>query len=172
MNNYEALEFATRVHRHQVRKYTGLPYITHLTEVAGLVASVAPAVHLNSMVQAAYLHDSMEDQGVTEEKLKLRFGPAVAHMVKALTNYVGPENRAYRKNKDLERLYQAHSIVQTIKYADLISNTRDIVKHDPKFAVVYLKEKDALLKAMTRGDPRLRGMAQAQLRQCYDSLKS
>jgi hypothetical protein len=47
----------------------------------------------------------------------------------------------------------------TIKYADLISNTRDITKQDKDFARVFLKEKKRLLQEMTQGDPGMRKLA-------------
>jgi len=49
--------------------------------------------------------------------------------------------------------------VQTIKVADLISNTGSIVEHDPKFAVTYLEEKRLLLDVLTNADPRLLSIA-------------
>jgi hypothetical protein len=55
--------------------------------------------------------------------------------------------------------------IQTIKCADLISNTSSIVKHDPKFAVTYLEEKRLLLDAMTKADPRLWQLARSQAAQ-------
>ena len=64
-------------------------------------------------------------------------------------------NRATRKRLSRERLGSAPGWVQTIKCADLISNTASIVQFDPPFARVYLEEKHLLLKVMTQADPRL-----------------
>lgn len=50
-----------------------------------------------------------------------------------------------------------------IKVADLISNTSSIVTHDPKFAKVYLPEKQAMLAALTKADLCLVAVAQAQI---------
>jgi hypothetical protein len=36
--------------------------------------------------------------------------------------------------------------------ADLISNSRSIMAHDPAFAKTYLEEKRLLLTVMTKGD--------------------
>jgi hypothetical protein len=49
--------------------------------------------------------------------------------------------------------------VQTIKCADIISNTSSIVMHDPAFARVYLEEKRLLLERLTEADPRLLALA-------------
>ena len=45
--------------------------------------------------------------------------------------------------------------VQTIKYADVISNTKDIRVYDPKFAEVYVAEIKELLEVIDKGDPAL-----------------
>lgn len=64
-------------------------------------------------------------------------------------------NRETRKNLSRERLAKAPGWVQTIKCADLISNTGSIVQFDPAFAKTYLKEKQLLLEVMTKADRRL-----------------
>ncbi len=71
-------------------------------------------------------------------------------------------NRADRKAAQRVRLAAAPGWIQTIKCADLISNTSSIVMHDPKFAVLYLEEKRLLLDVMTEADPGLMAMARAQ----------
>jgi hypothetical protein len=52
---------------------------------------------------------------------------------------------------------------QTVKLADLISNTRSIVAHDAKFAETYLAEKRLLLEVITKGDAQLLQMARGQI---------
>ncbi len=64
-------------------------------------------------------------------------------------------NRATRKCLSCERLAAAPGWVQTIKCADLISNTSSIVLHDPDFAKVYSREKRELLAVLTKADRRL-----------------
>jgi hypothetical protein len=54
---------------------------------------------------------------------------------------------------------EAPAEAQTIKLADLISNSRSIMAHDPAFAKTYLEEKRLLLAVMTRGDAGLHVMA-------------
>ena len=70
-------------------------------------------------------------------------------------------NRAARKAASRARLAAAPSWVQTIKCADLISNTSSIVRHDPEFAKVYLEEKRLLLDVLTKADPQLRDLARS-----------
>lgn len=164
---FEAMKFARHVHRDQVRKYTGQPYADHLAEVAGIVAALLPTTaggrsDAEYIVAVAWLHDCVEDQNVTANELLVHFGPIVCDAVHLLSD-LEQGNRAERKAASRARLAAAPSWVQTIKVADLISNTSSIVKHDPKFAVVYLEEMRLLLDVLTDADPGLLAMAREQL---------
>jgi (p)ppGpp synthase/HD superfamily hydrolase len=144
----------------QKRKYTFEPYIVHPAEVAKIVAGVPGATP--DMVAAAWLHDVVEDTGCTFTDIHMGFGIDIATLVQWLTDVSKPEdgNRAARKAIDRAHSAQAPAEAQTIKLADLISNSRSIVQHDPEFAKVYLEEKRLLLEVMTKGDPTL--MAEAR----------
>lgn len=161
MSAYQAMMFARNVHADQKRKYTNNPYTDHLAEVAGIVATVAPPNLADMMVSVAWLHDCVEDQGVTIPALRAIFGDAVADGVRLLSD-LEKGNRAERKAMSRDRLANAPGWVQTIKCADLISNTISIAMHDPKFAVVYLEEKRLLLDRLTDADQRLMQLAKEQ----------
>jgi guanosine-3',5'-bis(diphosphate) 3'-pyrophosphohydrolase len=156
--------FATAAHAAvgQLRKYTFEPYIVHPEEVAGIVAEYGGTPE---MIAAAWLHDTVEDTGVTSELIRSEFGDEVATLVGWLTDVSRPDhgNRAARKAVDRAHTAAAPAEAQTIKFADLICNTRSIVEHDAKFAATYLAEKRELLKVMTKGDSRLRERALAQI---------
>lgn len=158
---YKAMNFARKVHADQRRKYTNNPYTDHLAEVAGIVATVAPPELADLMASVAWLHDCVEDQGVTLESLRAAFGDAVADGVRLLSD-LEKGNRAQRKAMSCDRLGNAPGWVQTIKCADLISNTSSIVMHDPAFARVYLEEKRLLLERLTDADQRLLALARMQ----------
>jgi guanosine-3',5'-bis(diphosphate) 3'-pyrophosphohydrolase len=161
---YKAMMFARGVHGLQRRKYTNNPYEDHLAEVAGIVATVAPldlADLADLMVSVAWLHDCVEDQDVTVTQLRAEFGDAVADGVRLLSD-LEKGNRAERKALSRARLADAPGWVQTIKCADIISNTSSIVMHDPAFAAVYLEEKRLLLDCLTKADPRLMTLARMQ----------
>lgn len=161
---YEAMMFAREVHAGQVRKYTRAPYTDHLAEVAGIAMSVgwqASMVHPDVFMATCWLHDVVEDCGVTLVEIDRRFGHMVTIGVSGLSD-VETGNRAQRKAAGRDRLATCSGWIQTIKCADLISNTSSIVMHDPKFALVYLEEKRLLLEVMTKADPRLRELAMAQ----------
>lgn len=165
-----ALEFATHAHREQTRKYTGEPYIVHPIEVMKIVQTVP---HTDEMLCAALLHDVVEDCGVTLEEVRDTFGIVVEDLVFWLTDPPKGEsglNRKARKAKTVDRYGIAPDDACTIKLADLISNTRTIVDHDPQFAAVYMREKAELLTVLDRGNKVLYNQAQALINNYYEKV--
>jgi (p)ppGpp synthase/HD superfamily hydrolase len=159
----KARKFAERAHKTQARKYTGEPYFVHLDEVAKLCARYGLS---KRAVAAAYLHDTIEDQPVTYEDLVNEFGADVANIVRELTDeptVKGGPSRKERKLVDLDRLANASAEAQSIKCADMISNTSSIVRHDVHFARTYLPEKRAALTVMTRAKTSLLELAWERL---------
>lgn len=151
---HHAREFAFAAHAGQKRKYTGEDYIVHPAAVAELVRSVP---HTVPMLCAAWLHDVVEDCGIWLAEIEWVFGEAVASYVEMLTDISNLEdgNRAVRKAKDREHLRHAVPAAKTIKLADMIDNSRSILRYDPDFAVVYMREKRLLLSALAEGDKTL-----------------
>lgn len=139
-----AKEFARKAHVGQFRKYTGEPYIVHPFRVAAKVLSLPEATE--DMVAAAYLHDVIEDCGVTAQQLADSFGPRVADYVVGLTSFSkqcqSKANRAERKKMDLDYLRRQPNEVHIIKMCDRIDNLRDMREtcDSPSFLEKYLKE--------------------------------
>lgn len=166
---YRAMLFSREAHASQARKYTGNPYTDHLAEVAGIVSTVTPSFGCDPeiMIAVSWLHDYIEDVSPDDggncgwHDLETRFGEVVANGVRLLSD-METGSRADRKAESRIRLAAAPGWVQTIKCADLISNTSSIVKHDPKFAVTYLEEKRLLLEVMGKAHPGLRELAASQ----------
>lgn len=168
----EAAHFALASHAGQVRKYTGLPYFTHVYDVAKLVAEHTADAE---MIAAALLHDTVEDTGVTPEQLTRHFGDNVSTLVVELTDvYTEPHhgNRTQRKTLEAARLATISARAQSIKLADLIDNTHTIAALDAKFAHTYLDEKQRYLSVLTNGDLRLYNRACSTLEAARARLKS
>ena len=168
-------ELASELHGTQKRKYSGDPYVTHTIRVANTVKKYGGD---DAMVYAALLHDVLEDTPTTEsdlislliktKELNLSQVKDVVNLVKELTDVYTTENypstnRKGRKELEALRLGKISPRAQTIKYADLLDNSEDILRNDPKFAEVYLKEKRDILKYMDRGNPSL-------YKKCLESL--
>jgi (p)ppGpp synthase/HD superfamily hydrolase len=124
----EALAYAASAHRQQVRKGSGVPYISHLL---GVTAIVLDAGGTESEAIAAVLHDVVEDQplpgGGGRARLadvRSRFGEGVAAMVEALSDWVSEsefdrkEDSGYLARKTA---YHEHLRAQTDKSVLLVS---------------------------------------------------
>lgn len=153
----KAKEFATKCHENinQKRKYTGEPYINHPASVVEIVRSVPN--HTEAMLCAAWLHDTVEDTGVSLEEIQSEFGEEVATLVEMLTDVSKPSDGNRAKRKELDRLHIANASAEakTIKLADLIDNTSSICEHDEDFAKIYLAEKLLLLEVLKEGNQTL-----------------
>ena len=159
-----AIAFAATAHAGQVRKYDGLPYVTHPIHVMMILHKAG--IKDEAMLVAAVLHDVVEDTPVSHMTITRRFGEDVGNLVYELTDqFVHPHqgNRATRKKLERERLAGVSPRAQTIKYADFISNTPSIVTGDPGFARVYLAEKEATLAVMVNGNSLVRSLAENSL---------
>jgi (p)ppGpp synthase/HD superfamily hydrolase len=164
----EALEFARESHGSQTRKYGHEPYIEHPKRVAEMVRGVP---HSEAMICAAYLHDVVEDTPVTHEEIVRLFGKEVALLVHELTDEFMKEkhpglNRKERKKREISRQARMSPEAKTIKLADVIDNTRDIIKNDKDFSRKYIPEMEALVEALQGGD------FQLLMRACYEVQKA
>lgn len=169
---FETIQFARHAHRDQRRKYTGGLYAEHLAEVAAIAATAATSYQeMVLFSQVAWLHDVIEDQPVTAHELESRFGSEVAKAVVLLSD-VEQGNRAVRKQLARERLAAAPGWVQTVKVADIISNTGSILIHDPKFARVYLSEAALLLDVLNFADTNLLREAKQQVQSGISALQA
>jgi (p)ppGpp synthase/HD superfamily hydrolase len=113
----KARDFAARWHAGQVDK-AGRPYMAHLEDVARRLRIIAPAAPEED-VQAALLHDVLEDTACSPQELGDNFGPRVCFTVVALTK---PQGRPYLDFiRDLAA--QADRSVLLIKLADNLSNS-------------------------------------------------
>lgn len=125
-----AARFAAEKHVQQKRKgENGEPYFNHLLEVAELVAASSP--HLDvELVMAAFLHDTVEDAGVTLQELEQRFGKEVADLVAEVTDDKSLP-KEIRKQLQVEHTPEKSARAQTLKLADKISNLRAIIASPP-----------------------------------------
>lgn len=163
--------YATKMHNAsgKLQKYSDDPYIVHPAAVARLISMVT---FNRYMIAAAWLHDVVEDTVATNEDIEKLFGSEVAALVEMVTDVSQPEdgNRAVRKAKDLEHLKLANCEAQTIKYADILVNSRSIIENDKKFAVTYIPEMVEILKHLNKGDAHLYACAKNIVSLAYSNL--
>jgi (p)ppGpp synthase/HD superfamily hydrolase len=158
-------DYADKAHGKQQRKYTPERYIVHPVRVMEMCRRHTDKL---PVLAAALLHDVLEDTPVTEEELRRFLLTAmdeedaketvllVVELTDFFTKTAHPRwNRRKRKLKEAERIRKTSGDSQTVKYADIIDNCREIVQHDPDFAKVFLRECKNLLKVMPEGNETL-----------------
>lgn len=161
----KALQFAAKAHKGQKRKYDNTQYIVHPLRVAIMVQDAGGD---DNMIAAALLHDTVEDTETTSHDIYAIFGYDIGELVYELTEQFVEGNRAFRKQVYKNHLAGATDRAKTIKLADLIDNTRDIVLADPKFAKVYMAEKRELLTVLGEGDKVLFDQASKQVEDYFN----
>lgn len=125
-----AARFAAERHAQQKRKgAAGEPYFNHLLEVAELVAAGTDCLDVE-LLMAAFLHDTVEDTGVTVQELETRFGKNVAALVEEVTDDKSLPKET-RKQLQVQNAPKKSERAQTLKLADKISNLRSILASPP-----------------------------------------
>ena len=165
-------EFVKKQHGSQIRKYTGEPYYNHVFSVAKIVNEFEP-----NCIEIALCHDLFEDtktcftmlyNELTRCGYNSRLSYNICSHVLELTDvYVKEDypyfNRAKRKDLEAKRLGNISLLSQSVKYADLIDNTKSIVENDKNFAKVYIKEKKQILELMNCGNVELYDLCRKQI---------
>lgn len=125
----EALSFAYQLHQDQVRKGSGIPYISHLLGVASLVLEYGGD---EDEAIAALLHDAIEDQGgiVTRNEIFNRFGEKVTKIVEGCSDSQSTPKPPWKDRKEtyLKHLKTADNSVLLVATADKLYNARSILK--------------------------------------------
>lgn len=104
-----AREWAERLHRGQKDK-SGAPYIGHPARVAGRLQVPEEQV-------VGWLHDTVEDTGLTLREIEAQFGPETAAAVDAMSRRDGEAWDDY-----LQRVRQ-NPTARQVKISDLIDNS-------------------------------------------------
>jgi len=123
----EAYAFAAEHHAGQMRK-SGEPFITHPLEVAAILARL----NLDTAtIQAALLHDVVEDSSVSLREIRERFGEEVAALVDGVTKLgkIKFSSLAEAQSQNLRKMLIAMAKdirVILIKLADRLHNMRTL----------------------------------------------
>ena len=125
-----ALAFAALKHSAQRRKdAAATPYINHPIAVAELLARVGRISDLAAL-QAAVLHDTLEDTETTVQELDAHFGQEVSALVQEVTDDKSLPKEE-RKRLQVEHAPRLSARARQIKLADKICNVEDITPTQP-----------------------------------------
>ncbi|MDE5825710.1 MAG: HD domain-containing protein, partial [Lachnospiraceae bacterium] len=127
---YKAYAYAARAHLGQYRKKTKLPYFTHIITTMNYAVELTREIEV---LQAAILHDTVEDTWVTLDDLRREFGDRVAGLVEAETenkrrNMPAAQTWEIRKRETVEHLKVASLDAKIIVLADKTANLESIVR--------------------------------------------
>ncbi len=118
----KAFLFALEAHGKQIRK-DGDPYIVHPVEVAMELARNGAKDYL---ICAGYLHDVIEDAGITGEQLREEFGDEIAELV-MLDSEDKTKSWEERKQTSIYKLnHTDRKDYKMLMCADKLSNIRSI----------------------------------------------
>lgn len=129
-------DFAARAHKNQRRKNASAdPYINHPIEVAAFANDAAvndgvDAKSLVTIIAGAYLHDVVEDCGITLKFIDTWFGPDVARVVEAVSDDKTLP-KVMRKQLQIEHAETVSVDVGYVKLADKLSNTLSLIVSPP-----------------------------------------
>lgn len=124
-----AAYFAAERHVGQKRKDGITPYINHPIAVAELLARIG-GVTDTAILQAALLHDTIEDTNTTGEEIGRLFGQAVRGLVEEVTDDMSLPKKV-RRERQLEHAPQLSPGAKQIKIADKACNFWDISPEGP-----------------------------------------
>ncbi len=121
----KALSIASIAHKDQKRKGDGgAPYINHLIEVAYLLSEYAQ-INDCRVLEAAILHDVLEDTAIQKETLLEEFGQVVLFYIESVTDDK-TLSLSERREAQLRHISAASMEVKLIKLADHCSNVASI----------------------------------------------
>jgi (p)ppGpp synthase/HD superfamily hydrolase len=131
-NFLKAVKRAVEWHDGQVRKGSGVPYVSHLLAVASLVLEAGGD---EKLAIAALLHDAIEDQPeeATPKKIRKEFGKRVAEIVVECSDREHgvegtPGNWRARKEAYVEGLRGASRDALLVSCADKLHNARSLLR--------------------------------------------
>lgn len=133
----KALRFATSKHTGQ-KRMDGSQYINHPIRVAKIVRDYKKSHKIEELVQAALLHDTLEDTDTSLQQLEKEFGKLVASLVYELTMF-----RRLDISKQEQLTYEIlnmSSWALVIKLADRLDNVSDLKTSNKRFMKKYCDE--------------------------------
>jgi (p)ppGpp synthase/HD superfamily hydrolase len=149
---HKAAAFAAAAHAGVARRWSGEPYFRHVKRVARRLEKLGFSPEV---VAAAYLHDVVEDSGVSVEALEKHFGARVAGLVAAVSKPVVAGDRSKRVAAEVAHLSAASYAAASIKLSDMLDNASSVAKLAPEFAAVYLPELRRKAAVVKHGHPAL-----------------
>lgn len=126
----KAYQYAADAHHGQCRKGTKIPYFTHIITTVNYCMELTDDIEV---LQAAILHDTVEDTSVTLQDLRRNFGERVARIVEADTEdkrrgRPASETWEIRKRETILQLANKPHEAKIVMLADKTANAEALFK--------------------------------------------
>ena len=148
--NSKIIAFAIEAHQNTNHLYDGKPYSVHLALVVAYAQKYidkVPEHYQENVINACWLHDTIEDTRNTYNDIKTISNETVANIVYAVTNEKG-KNRKERAN---DKYYQGiilEPFARFVKLCDRLANVKYSVDTNSRMKEVYRKENDHFIKSL------------------------
>jgi len=127
----KAVNFAAIKHKKQKRKDgEGTPYINHPIGVANFITEIGKINDL-ATIQAALLHDTVEDTDTKLDEIEKEFGTEVKDIVAEVTDNKSLP-KAQRKKLQIENAPHKSKKAKIVKLSDKLYNLRDLMRAPPE----------------------------------------
>ena len=182
----KAVDFAAKKHKDQRRKdASATPYINHPVGVATILSQEAGIEDL-VLLQAALLHDTVEDTETTLEEIEENFGREVWDIVNEVTDDKSLP-KLKRKQLQIDNASKKMHKSKLVKLADKIYNIRDLIGAPPKDwsderiqeyfewaarVIAQLKGTNEILENILADELAKRGVKIPEKKLCSDDQKS
>lgn len=131
----KAREFAIKAHGDQM--YGDHPYEYHLARVNGVMMRHPIASSYLFTVMAGWLHDVLEDTGISREEMQKQFGERITDIVYRVSDEPGATRRE-RKEKTYHKI-RGHIPATVVKLCDRIANV-EASRDTPRKLKMYKEE--------------------------------
>ena len=169
-----ALKFAAHKHGRQRRKdLEATPYINHPIEVAEVLSRIGGITDLPTL-QAAILHDTIEDTETSPQELEDSFGREVRLLVQEVTDDKSLPKQE-RKRLQVEHAPNLSTPAKLIKIGDKICNVSEVTPTQPaewplQRKLEYLDWAEKVVSACRECNPDLEQHFVAVLKKSRESL--
>jgi (p)ppGpp synthase/HD superfamily hydrolase len=148
--NSNIIDFAIEAHQSTNHLYDGKSYSTHLmmtVEYAKKYLNIIPEHYQDIVIDACWLHDTIEDCRLTYNDIRKISNTSVADIVYALTNEKGKTRKERANDKYYEGIKNT-PYAKFVKLCDRLANVRYSVDTNSKMKDVYKSENKHFIKSL------------------------
>jgi (p)ppGpp synthase/HD superfamily hydrolase len=157
--NSKIIAFAIDAHNKVNHHYDHYPYSVHLSMVVMYAMkhfedAYIPENSFETVINACWLHDTIEDCRLTYNDVKTIAGEEVAEIVYAVTNEKG-KNRKHRANQNYYNGIRETAWATYVKLCDRLANAKYSADTNSRMLKVYRNENKDFLNSLFKNNSSL-----------------